>query len=55
MEEEKYMLVVNAGNIQKDWEWVNKQNTMGAIVEDASEHTALLAVQGPKATSFCKN
>ncbi len=49
MEEEKYMLVVNAGNIQKDWEWINKQNTMGAIVEDASERTALLALQGPKA------
>ena len=49
MEEEKYMLVVNAGNIQKDWEWCKKQNTMGAILEDASDHTALLAVQGPKA------
>lgn len=48
MEEEKYMLVVNASNIQKDWEWVNKQNTMGAIVEDASDRTALLALQGPK-------
>lgn len=52
MEEEKYMLVVNAGNIRKDWEWVNKHNTMGAIVEDASDHTALLALQGPKATEL---
>lgn len=52
MEEEKYMLVVNAGNIQKDWEWCKKQNTMGAILEDASEHTALLAVQGPKAVEL---
>lgn len=52
MEEEKYMLVVNAGNIQKDWAWVNKHNTMGAIVEDASDHTALLALQGPKATEL---
>ena len=50
MEEEKYMLVVNAANIQKDWEWCEKQNTMGAILENASERTALLAVQGPKAT-----
>lgn len=50
MEEEKYMLVVNASNIQKDWEWCSKQNTMGAVLEDASDHTALLAVQGPKAT-----
>ncbi len=49
MEEEKYMLVVNASNIQKDWEWCKKQNTMGAILEDASDHTALLALQGPKA------
>lgn len=49
MEEEKYMLVVNASNIQKDWEWCKKHNTMGAILEDASEHTALLALQGPKA------
>ncbi len=44
------MLVVNAANIQKDWEWCEKQNTMGAILENASERTALLAVQGPKAT-----
>ena len=50
MEQEKYMLVVNAGNIQKDWEWCKKQNTMGATLENASDHTALLAVQGPKAT-----
>lgn len=49
MEEEKYMLVVNAGNIQKDWDWCVKQNTMGAILENASDHTALLAIQGPKA------
>lgn len=49
MEEEKYMLVVNASNIQKDWEWCKKHNTMGAMLEDASEHTALLALQGPKA------
>lgn len=52
MEEEKYMLVVNAGNIQKDWQWCEKQNTMGATLEDASDHTALLAVQGPKATEL---
>ena len=51
MEEEKYMLVVNAGNIQKDWDWCVKQNTMGAELENASDHTALLAVQGPKAVA----
>lgn len=51
MEEEKYMLVVNASNIQKDWDWCVKQNTMDAELENASDHTALLAVQGPKATN----
>lgn len=51
MEEEKYMLVVNASNIQKDWDWCVKQNTMGAELQNASDHTALLAVQGPKATA----
>ncbi len=51
MEEEKYMLVVNASNIQKDWDWCVKQNTMGAEIENASDHTALLALQGPKAVA----
>lgn len=46
---EKYMLVVNASNIEKDWAWCKKHNTEGAILEDASFHTAQLAVQGPKA------
>lgn len=50
-EPEKYMMVVNAGNMAKDWEWCQKQNTMGAELEDASNHTALLAVQGPKAVA----
>ena len=48
-EPEKYMMVVNAANIEKDWVWCQKQNTMGAVIEDSSAHTALLAVQGPKA------
>ena len=48
-EPEKYMLVVNAANIVKDWDWCQKQNTMGAEIENASDHTAQLAVQGPKA------
>ncbi len=48
-EPEKYLMVVNAANIEKDWEWCQKQNTMGAVIENASAHTALLAVQGPKA------
>jgi len=48
-EEEKYMVVVNAANIEKDWNWINKQNTFGAELENASQKISLLAVQGPKA------
>lgn len=48
-EEEKYMLVVNAANIEKDWNWCVANNTEGAELENASEHTAQLAIQGPKA------
>lgn len=50
IDEETYLLVVNADNIQKDWDWINKQNTMGAELKDISERTSLFAVQGPKAT-----
>lgn len=48
-EHEKYLLVVNAANIDKDWQWCQKWNTEGAILENASDNMALLAVQGPKA------
>ena len=48
-EPEKYMLVVNASNVEKDWNWLVKNNTEGAELENASEHTAQLAIQGPKA------
>ena len=54
-EPEKYMLVVNASNIEKDWNWLNAHNSVGAEVENASEHTAQLAVQGPKATELLQN
>jgi aminomethyltransferase len=47
--EEVYMLVVNASNIDKDWNWINSQNTFDAKLENVSEGTSLLAVQGPKA------
>lgn len=50
-ESEKYMMVVNASNIEKDWAWCQKNNTMGAELENASDKTALLAVQGPKAAA----
>ena len=47
--EQKYLLVVNAANIDKDWAWCNSQNTMNAALTNASEETAQLAVQGPLA------
>ncbi len=50
LEEKHYMLVVNASNIEKDWQWLNEQNkSFGAILTNASKDFALLAVQGPKA------
>ena len=45
-----YMLVVNAGNIDKDWSWIVSQNSNGAEIHNTSSKTALLAVQGPQAT-----
>jgi aminomethyltransferase len=48
-ESEKYLLVVNAANIEKDWAWCQKCNTMGAELENASDRMAQLAIQGPKA------
>ncbi|HTX87522.1 MAG TPA: glycine cleavage system aminomethyltransferase GcvT [Bacteroidales bacterium] len=47
--EETYLLVVNAANIDKDWEWCNRQNKMGATLYNASDEIAQLAVQGPLA------
>ncbi|MCH7400962.1 glycine cleavage system aminomethyltransferase GcvT [Belliella kenyensis] len=46
---EAYMLVVNASNIEKDWAWINKHNTVGATLENISEEISLFAIQGPKA------
>lgn len=48
-EAEKYMLVVNASNLQKDWDWCVKNNTMNAELENASDNIGQLAIQGPKA------
>ncbi len=47
--DQDYLAVVNAGCLDKDWAWVNKQNKIGAKVEDQSDDTAVLAIQGPKA------
>jgi len=51
-EENKYLLVVNASNIEKDWNWCVSNNTEGVELENASDHTSQLAVQGPKATEM---
>ncbi|MEH0155720.1 glycine cleavage system aminomethyltransferase GcvT [Limibacter armeniacum] len=47
--EEEYMLVVNASNIEKDWNWISQFNTEGVEMEDISDNLSLFAVQGPKA------
>lgn len=44
-----FMLVVNAANITKDWDWISAQNDFDARLINISDDTALLAVQGPKA------
>ncbi len=49
LEAEKWLLVVNASNIEKDWNWISKHNTMGAEMRNLSEDFSLLAIQGPKA------
>lgn len=48
LSDEEYMLVVNASNIEKDWDWIKKHNTAGAEIENRSDDFALLALQGPK-------
>ena len=49
IDEKTYMLVVNASNIEKDWNWIQKFNTQGVEMHNISGKTSLLAVQGPKA------
>jgi aminomethyltransferase len=49
IDEKTYMLVVNASNIEKDWNWIQKYNTQGVEMHNISDKTSLLAVQGPKA------
>ncbi len=44
-----YLLVVNASNIEKDWDWISENNTMNAEMKNISEGYSLLAIQGPKA------
>lgn len=47
--EGEYLLVVNASNIEKDWNWISSHNTFGVEMENASDSYSLLAIQGPKA------
>jgi aminomethyltransferase len=47
-----YMLVVNASNIEKDWNWISKYNTKKAEMHNVSDKTCLLAIQGPNATKI---
>lgn len=49
IDEKTYMLVVNASNIDKDWNWISKHNTKNVEMHNISEKTSLLAIQGPKA------
>ena len=51
-ENKTYLLVVNAGNIDKDWNWISEQNINNAEMENISDKTCLLAIQGPHATKI---
>jgi aminomethyltransferase len=50
--DKSYMLVVNASNIEKDWNWVSQHNTKGVEMHNISDTTCLLAIQGPNATKI---
>ena len=47
--DDQWMLVVNAANIDKDWDWITRHNKWGAQLENRSDEMSLLAIQGPKA------
>ena len=49
MKEDEYLLVVNASNIDKDWDWISAHNDVNAEMKNLSDDYALLAIQGPKA------
>ncbi len=54
IQQNEYLLVVNASNIQKDWEWVNIQNDYGVEIVNLSDSYCLFAVQGPSAVATLK-
>src|ERR1700712_4108676 len=51
-ENKTYMIVVNASNIEKDWDWISNYNTKNVEMHNISDKTCLLAVQGPNATKM---
>ncbi len=53
--ERAYMLVVNASNIDKDWNWIEQNNSFECTMTNISDNAGLLAVQGPKATELLQN
>ena len=53
--ERAYMLVVNASNIEKDWNWIESQNNFDTRMINISDQTGLLAVQGPKAAAVLQS
>lgn len=50
IKENDYLIVVNASNIEKDWNWFSRFNTKGARMQNISDDICLFAVQGPKAS-----
>lgn len=54
LDAEQYLLVINASNIDKDWAWMQEQNTVGADLENISDGIALMALQGPAAVAIAQ-
>jgi aminomethyltransferase len=52
MDKETYMLVVNASNMEKDWNWIKSHNDLGVDMKNVSDDYSLMAIQGPKATAI---
>ena len=55
LDNEEYLLVVNASNIEKDWDWIQSHNSYGVDIVDRSDELGLLAIQGPKATKLLQH
>jgi aminomethyltransferase len=51
----EYLLVVNASNIDKDWNWISEHNTQNVEMHNISDATCLLAIQGPNATKIMQS